>query len=196
VNLHVSPGRCVSLVAVAGALSACALPPKSPASALPPASLDDGAPLPADPLPSVALGCEYLPQYAAPDDVPTVPLALHLQIDVSGWYVLGRTCVVLDGARLFAMVRRAENPGGHARVDWPTRVTRGEHAIGLILLFDGASEFEGSRVAAGFHFEVKSSHSFATQNENGISVAARGYELNSGPLEQRLTVSWLETPIP
>jgi hypothetical protein len=37
--------------------------------------------------------------------------------------------VDLDGARLFTMVRSADNREGPARVDWPTRITRGEHTI-------------------------------------------------------------------
>jgi hypothetical protein len=184
----------VSVVAVGVALPSCAIPPKSPESAGPPESA--ASPLPAESPVSAGLRCEDRPDYAAPDGVPTVPLALHLQMDVSGWYVFNRVCVVLDGARLFAMVPSAEHARAHAWIDWPARVTRGEHTFAFILLFDGAPEFNGSQVAAGFHFALKSSHRFAAQNDNGISVAARVYERNSGPLEQRLSVSWLETAIP
>jgi hypothetical protein len=185
VSLHTSPGRWVSVVAVGIALPACIFPPKSPASALP----EPASALPEHP--SGALGCEHPPEhfshYAAPDGVPTVPLAVHLPVDLSGWFVLDRVCVDLDGARLFTVVRSAGNREAHPQFDWATRITPGEHTIAVTGIMEGGLVF---------HFVVKSSHRLAAENENGVSVAARIYELNPSPQERRPIMSWLETPIP
>jgi hypothetical protein len=183
VNLHTYPGRWVCVVAVA--LPSCAIPPRSSASAPPPE-----AP------PSVEPSCEHLTHYAAPDGVPTVPLAVSAQLDLSGWYIFDRVCVDLDGARLFVMVPSVDNREPRGQGDLPTRVTRGQHTLTVTVILKGATEFNGSRVAAGFHFLVESSHQFAAENENGMSVAARIYERKGRPLQQRPAVSWIETPIP
>jgi hypothetical protein len=181
VSLWMCPGRWASLLAIALTLPACIAPPRSTANTLP------------EP-PTGPLACEHLPRYSAPDGAPTVPLAVRSLVDLSGWYVLDRVCVDLDGARLFTMVRGADDREGPAQADWATRITRGEHTIAVTAILDGAYMFNGSRAAAGFHFVVQSSHQLAAGTESGISVAAKIYERNGGPLQQRPFVSWLEPP--
>ena len=52
-------------------------------------------------------------------------------------------------------------------------------------------------MAAGHHFEVKSSHLLEAAKEKGISIAAVAREKpDTGPLESRPSVTWDENPMP